>query len=584
MIRLVAPDNSNERPIEKYQRFKTNPQLWYDEMRSYGLTEENIKTLEKYYKTSYGISISQENFLFSLGDEGVCGWDFARCNDARRVISKKKMDKLPILKREIIEDANTPELGKYYWDQIVLPISSYAFSDPHALAYAMVAYQMALIATKWNPLYWTTACLVVNSGSLEEVNSEKKDKNTDYGKIAKAIGRIRQNGIEVSLININTSDYTFKPDIKNNRILYGIKPLSNINTEIVEKIKEGRPYKGIKDFMERCPLKKVAMINLIKAGAFDEVEQILSNRKEIMAYYIYKNCGFKKVLNLRNWNGLVQAGLIPKELELQIRVFNFNKFLKAKCKFNEYYILNEICISFLEKFLPDVMDEIENVSGKMSINQKIWDKIYKKEMDVAREWLKDNQEEILTSYNQLLFKQMWDKYAEGNYSQWEMESMCFYYHEHELKYIDKLKYNLSDLNEIKENEIEKMFRRKIPIYKLHRIIGTVLDKNDTKNYVTLLTTTGVVNVKFTRDQYAKYKKQISEIQPDGTKKVMEKSWFKRGKKIMVTGYKQDESTFKVKTYANTSTHQIYLIEKVAGSEMRLRHERYVSRDAIVEDE
>ena len=48
------------------------------------------------------------------------------------------------------------------------------------------------------------------------------------------------------------------------------------------------------------------------------------------------------------------------------------------------------------------------------------------------------------------------------------------------------------------------------------VIGTVIAKNDNKHTVVLLTTTGVVTVKFTREYYSMFKKQISQIQPDGT--------------------------------------------------------------------
>lgn len=610
LIRLVAPEGSTERPIEKYQRFKANPQLWYDEMKSYGLTKENIETLEKYYKTSYGISISQENFLFSLGDKGVCGWDFSKCNDARRVISKKKMDKLPILKQEIIEEAATPELGRYYWDHVVLPISSYAFSDPHALAYGMVAYQMAYIATKWDSLYWTTACLVVNSGSLEETEQEivdiyeeedfdsytytdlpnregkVKKRNSDYGRIASAIGRIRQNGVEVSLININTSDYGFKPDIANHRILYGLKPLSNINEEVIEQIKAGRPYSGIKDFMFRCPLKKTAMINLIKAGAFDEVETKLNGRKEIMIYYILKISEPKNKLNLQNWAGLVSHNLIPNELELQIRVYNFTKFLRSSCKSGEWFILDDNCIDFLQRFLPNELDKVQSINSVFCIAQKDWENDYKKIMDTARDWLKDKQKEILNKYNQILFKETWEKYAKGTISHWEMESLCFYHGDHELKNISMNKYGLSDFQTLPLNNIDYYFKRgqnNIPIYKLSRIAGTVLDKNDTKNYIVLLTTSGVVNVKLSREQYAKYKKRISEIQLDGKKKILEEGWFKRGRMLLFTGYKIDDTTFRVKTYKNTPTHQVYLIEDVLNDEIKLRHERLTSSNSFEEE-
>ena len=51
---------------------------------------------------------------------------------------------------------------------------------------------------------------------------------------------------------------------------------------IIEQIITNRPYTGIADFMNKCPLNKSAMISLIKAGAFDEIETSFKSRKEIM--------------------------------------------------------------------------------------------------------------------------------------------------------------------------------------------------------------------------------------------------------------------------------------------------------------
>ena len=597
LIRLVAPENSDERPIDKYKRFKQNPQLWYDEMKSYGLTADNIKTLEKYYKSSYGISISQENFLFSLGDEGVCGWDFGKCNDARRIISKKKVDKLPILREEIIKSANTPELGKYYWDQVVLPISSYAFSDPHSISYAMVAYQMAFLCTKWHPIYWNTACLMVDSGSLEDedeeidsleeeenedtsyedisVEKKKKVKNADYAKIATALGNIKEKGIEVSLININESGYKFKPDVKNNRILYGLKALSNLNDEIIKNIEKNRPYTGIKDFMIRCPLGKVPMINLIKAGAFDEVEKDLKDRKEIMVYYIFKISNLKDKLNLRNFNGLIEKELIPKSLEFYVRLFNFTKYLKAKRKKDTWFWLDNICVQFLEKYLPEILDDVENINNELYLDQKYWEKFYQTQMDTIRNWLKDNQEEILKAYNNKIFLENWIKYAKGTISTWEMDSLCFYYHAHELANINLRKYGIVNFKNLQPCEVDYYFKRRnkqIPIYKLYKIAGTVIAKNDNKNIIYLLTLDGVVTVKFTREYYSMFKKQISQIQPDGTKKVTEKSWFKRGTMLIVTGYRRDD-IFVGKTYKNTVSHQLYKIIGIDKDSLNLQYER-----------
>ena len=596
LMRLMTAEKGAETPMDKYIRFKNDISLWYDEMNLAGLTEEEVKTLEPYFKKSYGVPPSQEQMMQMLMDKDICCFSLKDANAARKIVGKKQMSKIPELKKQVLAQAASPALGKYVQEKGIGPQMGYSFSIIHALAYSFIGYQTAYLATKWSPIYWDTACLVVNSGSLEQDeefefdddnNIKKKDKNANYEKLAKAIGDIVSAGIEVSLVNINTSDYGFEPDIENNRILYGLKALSNINSETIEKIKSGRPYIGIKDFMIRCPLTKTAMINLIKAGAFDEVEGVLKDRKEIMAYYISKVSEPKSKLNLINWPGLVSHGVVPKELELQIRVYNFNKYIKSTNKTNTNFILNDECVQFLEKFIPDTMNIVQ--SGEYGINfimdKKAWDKIYQSLMDPARNWLKDKQQEVLKEYNKMLFKEVWDKYAGGTTSSWEMAALCYYHGDHELKYVDPYKYNLADFNKLESCEVDTYFRRggvKIPIYKLYRIVGTVISKNDNRHTISLLTTTGVVPVKFSKDYYAAYKRQISQVQIDGTKKVLEKSWFKRGTMLLITGYRRDDQ-FVAKTYQSTQSHQLYKITQVLGDSIMLQHER-VSPDGSYEED
>lgn len=197
-------------------------------------------------------------------------------------------------------------------------------------------------------------------------------------------------------------------------------------------------------------------------------------------------------------------------------------------------------------------------------------------MDEARNWLKENQEEMLNKYNNLLFYEAWSKYATGNISAWEMESLCFYYHEHELYKVNKNKYGIVNFSTLSsEPEVDYFFKRagrNIPIFKLYKIAGTIISKNNTKASVVVLTTDGVVNVKFTKEYYAMYNRQISEVQSDGSKKVLEKGWFSRGTKILVTGYRR-EDTFVAKTYKATPTHQLYRIVDINNGNITLEHER-----------
>ena len=295
-----------------------------------------------------------------------------------------------------------------------------------------------------------------------------------------------------------------------------------------------------------------------------------------MVYYISKVCEAKNKLTLQNFNGLVQKDLVPEKLNLQKQTFSFNKYLKAEKKVGKYYVFDDICLDFYSKFFD--LNQLEVINGLTCIVQTKWDKIYQITMDAARDWLKEKQNEVLEEYNKILFKDCWDKYADGNISAWEMESLCFYYHEHELSQVNTVKYGIADFFDLPAQPIVDYFTKRngkdIPIYRTFKIIGTVISKNDNKNTITLLTTTGVVSVKFTKEYYAMFGRQISEKQEDGTKKVMEKGWFNRGVILMITGFRRDDM-FVAKRYTHTPTHQLYKIELVnGGRDMELLHERY----------
>ena len=591
LMRLMTAEKGQETPMEKYIRFKNNINLWYEEMDKYGLTKEEQETLKPYFLKSHGVPPSQEQLMMMLMDENICGFTLAEANAARKIVGKKQMSKIPDLKAKVLEQAKSPCLGNYVWTCGIGPQMGYSFSIIHALAYSFIGFQTMFIATHWNPIYWNTACLIVNSGSLEEESdfeededgnvTKKAEKATDYSKIAKALGDILSRGIKISLVDINKSNYSFEPDIESNEILFGMKALSGVGGPIIEQIIAGRPYAGIADFMAKCPLNKTAMISLIKAGAFDKVDKKLGEemnvepRIAVMAYYLSKVCDAKKRLTLQNFNGLVQHDLIPEDLNFQKRVFIFNKYLKANQKVGKYYVFNESCSNFYNQFFD--IDLLDVINGCTCILQTKWDKIYQGVMDVARDWLKEHQEEMLDKFNGELFKESWEKYATGNISSWEMEALCFYYHEHELEKVNNLKYGLIDFFSLKsEPEVDYFFKRNgkdIPIYTISRIAGTIISKNDTRSSITLLTTTGVVTVKFTKEYFAMFNRQMSEKQEDGTKKITEKGWFTRGTKVLVQGYRRDDM-FVAKTYANTPGHQLYKITEInPAGELVLQHER-----------
>jgi DNA polymerase-3 subunit alpha len=147
-----------------------------------------------------------------------------------------------------------------------------------------------------------------------------------------------------------------------------------------------------------------------------------------------------------------------------------------------------------------------------------------------------------------------------------MDAVSFYSHEHELAHIRKQPYEITNFTDIPESPVvERVLPikgKQIPIMKIFRIAGTVLDRDKAKKTVTLLTTDGVVTVKVFGQVFAHYDKQISERGADGKKHVIEKSIFNRGNKIIVSGIRVGENEFLAKKYARTPWHLIEKIDQV----------------------
>ena len=147
----------------------------------------------------------------------------------------------------------------------------------------------------------------------------------------------------------------------------------------------------------------------------------------------------------------------------------------------------------------------------------------------------------------------------------KMDSLSFYYHGHELAHVNKEEYMISDFDTLPEvpaiSEYYVYKGKERPRFKLTRICGTVLDKDKNKHIVTLLTPSGVVGVKFYKGQFSFYDKQISDVNEDGKKTVLEKSWFVRGNKLLVTGYRREDQ-FVPKKYMDSAYKHTLQSERV----------------------
>ena len=613
-IRLMAQEKGGEMPTEKLARFKANPVEWDREMEKYGLGAQEHEILEPVLGMSYGLCIAQEQFMELVQLPELGGFSLTWADKLRKSIAKKNPKDYDALTKEFFEVTKekgiNQNFARYVWRVLIAMSRGYGFNQSHTLAYSLIALQEMNLAYKYPIIFWNCACLITDAGGdekeLEEeeetvtveetytemedfssddeddddededepkaVKKKKKTSSVNYGKIATAIGKMRMSGINVEPPDINKSTYTFSPDMEANVIRYGISGITKVGEEIVKQIINNRPYTSIDNFLSKVKVNKAQMINLIKSGAFDS----FGDRIELMHQYVNKISDTKKRVTLQNMKMLIDFKLLPNEFDFVCKVFNFNKYLKKQKLDSNYYGLDNIAFNFYsENFDIDILLPAETESG-FKISQTKWDNIYQKYMDKVRPYIKKNQEQLLNAINDRLTSDVWNKYCLGNLSKWEMDAVSFYSHEHELAAADLELYGIVDFFGLSETpDVERIIPikgKQVPIFKLYRIAGTVLDRDKAKKTVSLLTTTGVVTVKIFGGVFEQYDKQISVKGADGKKHIIEKSIFTRGNKIIITGIRQEDA-FVAKTYSRTPYHKVEQILGLQGNHLIIKSER-----------
>ena len=617
LMRLQTDDEI--KPLQKYVMYKNDITLCYKEMEDYGLNQEEIEIMKELFIDEYGVCCTQESLMRASMHPKLSNYTMVEANVIRKVIGKKQVKKIPETKetfyRKCIENGCREILPDYVWNKQFNNQMSYAFSIPHCTAYSWILCQEAWLYTIYPSVYWNTAVLQVNSGSIEEEGKKEAQSNT--AKISSAIGQLQDNGVNIANPNINTSQIGFTPDEENNRIIVGFKPISNINNEMAKEIIKARPFKSLQDFYERMTLTKVdrvlstgkvqkksivpesALISLIKSGAFDELED--KPREQIMEEFLHKIYPDKKSLTNKDIDKIQEIGLFPPEFDEYLKIYNYIEAVKECPKRQDTQVKSikwaklvdsdieyqERLINFFEdNFMAEMTegrdyqyDENGDLEVALSSRKGSIQDIYKIKTKPMQDYLKS--EECKKAYNEYRFNEYKKSVAGGTPNDWEFESMGYYSKQygHALAKVNLDNYMISNFGELPEEpEIEDWFKikgNKYPKFKTSRICGTIIDKNINKHFITVLTSDGkVVNCKMNKGQIAFYNKQIS-MGEGKDKVVLEKSWFERGTKIFLHGYRMGQD-FRCKTYNNSiyGKHTLKLIEEVyPDGTLKIKSER-----------
>lgn len=597
LMRLMS--DHEEQPMDKYIRYKNDINEWYRDMEDYGLTPDEIMLVRKHLDKDNGVCSSQEGMMLLTMDEKVANFDVVQSNKLRKGCAKKVPKLIQQAKEMVFEQgiANgaSDKLLHYIWDEQISMQLGYSFSILHTIGYSHILLQQLELITNYPPIYWNTAVLLLESGAItqdtESEEDNKKEKTTNYGVVASAISDLQFHGVTIDLPHINKAEVGFTPHEESNSIMFGFKGVSTINNDVAATIIANRPYASLQDFHERMVevKREVALstgkkqmkslvsstqtINLIKAGAFDDLEQ--RPRAEILEGYLRLLNPPKKAMTTANINAVMEMGIIPSEYQPMLSMFNFKKYIQTLPKYQDessksivWHVINcgdhemtEYSNNFFfNNFgeLQEGRDYFYDEEGYVNVALKTtrkgsFEDVLKQKTKPFTQWL--NSPACIDTYNYIVFEDIKRNLMDGNQSRWEMESMNYYYSEHELAGIDKERYGIVNFNELPEEPVITGFSQwrgqEIPRFELSRICGTVLDRDKNKHTVSLLTEYGVVTLKFHSGQFSFYDKTLSMNDAVTGKKVtVEESWFKRGNKLLVTGFRRGNQ-FRPKRYSNS---------------------------------
>ncbi|WP_409251615.1 DNA polymerase III subunit alpha [Bacillus sp. SCS-153A] len=212
---------------------------------------------------TYGVIVYQEQIMQIASK--MAGFSLGEADLLRRAVSKKKRDVLDSERKHFIDGALEKgysfETAQEIYDLIVR-FANYGFNRSHAVAYSMIAYQLAYLKANY-PSYFLAALLTSVIGNDT--------------KISQYIREAKQNEIHILPPSINLSQFPFK--VEKGGIRYSLGAIRGVGAAALKEIYQERlekPFADLFDFCLRVSLKAVnrkTLEALVFSGALDDFGQ-----------------------------------------------------------------------------------------------------------------------------------------------------------------------------------------------------------------------------------------------------------------------------------------------------------------------
>ena len=218
-------------------------------------------SLEKILGPTYGILVYQEQVM-QLASV-MAGFTLGEADLLRRAMSKKKKATMEDMRTKFIAGATEHGYSAQVAHQVFEYIdrfANYGFNHSHAVAYSMMAFEMAYLKVHYPAAFFTAL-----------MNAE-----TNIEKLKRHVGDSKQFGVKISGPRINISESSFL--LHDGTVYFGFSAIKGVRRDFVAAILEERQENGkftdLRNFITRIPerwQKQELIEPLIYSGAFDNM-------------------------------------------------------------------------------------------------------------------------------------------------------------------------------------------------------------------------------------------------------------------------------------------------------------------------
>lgn len=211
-------------------------------------------------ENTYGVIVYQEQIIQIASK--MAGFSLGEADLLRRAVAKKQRAVLDRERNHFVQGALKKGYGEGLANEIydlIVRFANYGFNRSHAVAYSIIAYQLAYLKANY-PIHFFAGLLTSVIGN--EI------------KIAQYIMEAKQWGITILPPSINQSDGSFQ--VEHGSIRYSLAAIKGLGNVALKEIMQARKRKKFEDLFDFCIRVSSRAINrktlelLIHSGSFDE--------------------------------------------------------------------------------------------------------------------------------------------------------------------------------------------------------------------------------------------------------------------------------------------------------------------------